>query len=160
HAPGQYLKMLVPSLAKQGIQSTVFTTEWAASWFFNSSREAQSQPMDFEADVKIASVEGDFAERASRIADALHTSGIQVAFFHASLAEQITGRVASMRAVPVQVNVNHGSDMDADLFDGRIHLFENAVRCTRFSDPAQWIPAASDIETRLQTSQPVTRKDI
>src|SRR5262245_10767590 len=54
-----YLKLLVASLRKQRIESVVFTTESAASWFFNPDRVAQSQPVDIEADVRIASVEGD-----------------------------------------------------------------------------------------------------
>jgi Glycosyl transferases group 1 len=156
----QYLKMLVASLKKHGIESTIFTTESAASWFFNAATVPQSQPMDIDAEVKIASVEGDFLERASRIAEALLTSGITVALFHASLAEQITARVAAMRPVTVQVNVDHGAAMDADLFDGYIHVFQNGMKRTRFSGPAQWIPPASDIEMRLAASQPVTRKDV
>src|SRR5262249_33628282 len=36
HGPSQYLKMLVPSLTKQAIHSTIFTTEWASSLFFYS----------------------------------------------------------------------------------------------------------------------------
>jgi len=122
--------MLIPSLRKQGIESTIFTTEWAASWFFNPNGVPQSQPIEIDAEVKIASVEGDFVERAARIAESLRASGIEVVFFHASLAEQITARVAAMRPVPVQVNVNHGSEMNADLFDGHIHLFENAMQRT------------------------------
>lgn len=160
HAPTQYLRMLIPSLRKQGIESTIFTTEWAASWFFNPNGVPQSQPIEIDAEVKIASVEGDFVERAARIAESLRASGIEVVFFHASLAEQITARVAAMRPVPVQVNVNHGSEMNADLFDGHIHLFENAMQRTRFSDHAEWIPLASDIEARLQAREPVTRQEI
>ena len=160
NASTQYLKTLVRSLRRQGIESTVFTTEWAASWFFNPVRAAQSQDVSIEAEVKIASVEGDFLERAARIAEGLRASGITVAFFHASLAEQITARVASMRPVRVQVNVNHGSEMDADLFDRYIHLFENDLRRTRFSGRAEWIPVASDVEERLHLRQAVTRKDM
>jgi glycosyltransferase involved in cell wall biosynthesis len=62
--------------------------------------------------------------------------------------------------VSVQVNVNHGSEMDADLFDARIHLFENAMQRTRFSGPAVWIPIVSDIEMRLQSREAVTRQEM
>jgi hypothetical protein len=161
HAPSQYVKMLTASLKRQGIQSTVFTTEWAASWFFNPAGVPQSQPFEIEATVNVASVEGDFLERAERIAQAVKSSGIKVAFFHGNLSEQITSRVAAMRPVPIQVNVNHGSEMDADILDGYIHLFHNAVERTRFSShPSEWIPLASDIETRLQMSEPVTRQSL
>jgi glycosyltransferase involved in cell wall biosynthesis len=160
HTPAHYLQVLTSSLKKQGIESTIFTTEWAASWFSNPAGIAQSQTIEIEAEVKVASVEGDFLDRASRIAEAIGSSGIEAAFFHASLAEQITARVASMRAVGIQVGVNHGSEMDADLFDARIHLFQNAIKRTRFPDRTQWIPPASDIEKRLQTSQAITRKDM
>ena len=161
HAPTQYVKMLVSSLKKQGIESTVFTTEWAASWFFNPTGDPQSQSVDLEADVKIAAVDGDFLQRAERIAAAIRSSGIQVAFFHGSLNEQITGRVAAMRPARVQINVNHGTEMDADVFNGRIHLFENAMLRTRFAnEPAEWIPLASDVESRLQMSDPVTRQEM
>jgi hypothetical protein len=159
HAPTQYVRMLVSSLKKQGIESTIFTTEWAASWFFNPDGDPQSQSVDLEADVKIATVDGDFLQRAERIADAIRSSGIQVAFFHGSLNEQITGRVAAMRPAPVQINVNHGTEMDADVFNGRIHLFQNAMQRTRFAnEPAEWIPLASDVEARMQMSEPVTRQ--
>lgn len=160
HAPTQYVKMLIPSLNRQGIRSTIFTTEWAASWFFNPSGVPQSEEAAIEADVRIASVEGDFVERAQRIADAIRASGIKVAFYHGSLTEQITARVAAMRPAPIQLNVNHGSEMDADLFDGQIHLFQNAMERTRFSHPAAWIPLASDIERRLEMSDPVTRQSM
>jgi predicted O-linked N-acetylglucosamine transferase (SPINDLY family) len=50
--------------------------------------------------------------------------------------------------------------MEADLFEGHIHLFRNALERTRSSHPAEWIPAASDIEQRLQMIQPVTRQSM
>jgi predicted O-linked N-acetylglucosamine transferase (SPINDLY family) len=160
HPPTRYLQLLVSSLNKLGIDSTVFTTEWSASWFFNSAGAAQSQRIDMNAEMKIASVEGDFEQRATRIAGELRASEISVAFFHTNLMEQISARVASLRPIPLQVNVNHDTEMDSDLFDGHIHLFENAMQRTRFSDPAQWIPPVSDIETRLQMTAPVTRQSI
>jgi Glycosyl transferases group 1 len=159
HAPTQYVKMLVSSLKKQGIQSTVFTTESAASWFFNPSGVPQSQPVELDADIKVGSVEGDFLQRAERAAEAIRSSGIRVAFFHGSLNEQITARVAAMRPARVQINVNHGTEMDVDVFDGRIHLFQNAMERTRFlSEPAEWIPLASEVETRIQMSDPLSRQ--
>jgi len=155
----RYVRMLSSSLKRQGIESTIFTTEWAASWFFNAAGMAKSEQVEIEASTNVASVEGDFIERAERIAEAIRASGIQMAFFHASLGEQITARVAAMRPAPVQVNVNHGTEMDADLFDGFIHLSQSAVAATRFpSHHAECIPPASDIETRLQTLEPVTRQ--
>jgi glycosyltransferase involved in cell wall biosynthesis len=115
--------------------------------------------MDLEAEVEIAAVEGDFVERAQRIANAIRKSGIQVAFYHAGLDEQITARVASFHPTPIQINVDHAGEMDADIFNGRIHLFQNGVERTRFSNaPSEWIPPASDIETRLQMSEPITRE--
>jgi len=152
-----YLKLLVASLRKQQIESVVFTTESTASWFFNPDRVAQSQSVDIDADVRIASVEGDFAERANLIAESLRSSGSAVAFFHSNLAEQITARVASMRPVAVQVNVNHDVEMEADIFDGRVHLFQRAMQDSLFSGPTQYIPPASDIDVRLQMCEPVTR---
>ena len=115
YGPARYLKMLAASLNHQGVRSTIFTTEWDASWFFNPAGEPHSQPMAIEADTHIASVEGDFVDRAEKIAEAIGASGIPVAFFHSSLAEQITARVAAMRPAPIQVNVNHGAEMAAGL---------------------------------------------
>lgn len=152
----EYIRMLVSSLKLQGIESTIFTTEWAASWFFNPVGLPQSRNSDIDATVSIASVEGNFTERAERIAQSIRDCGIRIAFFHADLTEQITARVAAMRPAPVQVNVNHGAEMEADLFDGRVHLSQAALQRTRFSRPAEWIPPASDIETRLRTTKPVT----
>jgi predicted O-linked N-acetylglucosamine transferase (SPINDLY family) len=128
NALSAYLKILVSSLRKQGIESTIFTTE----------------PADIEAEV----------QSASRIAEELRSSGIEIAFFHASLNDQITTRVASMRPAPVQINVNHGEELDAAVFDGRIDLFESARQ------QSEWIPPASDIETRLQVVSPVTRTEM
>ena len=161
HAPTQYLKLLCASLAEEGVESLIFTTEWAASWFFNPEGVAQSQDVGIAAPTFIASVEGDFEERADRIVDAIRTAGVQAAFYHASLAEQITARVASRRPAPIQVNVNHGSEMDADLFDGYIHLFHNALERTRISNRhMEWIPLASDIEDRLKAHLPATRASL
>jgi glycosyltransferase involved in cell wall biosynthesis len=161
HAPTQYVKMLCASLAKEGVESLIFTTEWAASWFFNPEGVTQSQEVDIAAQTFIASVEGDFEERADRIVDAIRASGVEAAFYHASLAEQITARVASRRPAPIQVNVNHGSEMDADLFDGYIHLFHNALERTRVTNRhMEWIPLASDIEERLKAHPPATRASL
>jgi hypothetical protein len=159
-APTQYIKMLTSGLKAQGIRSTVFTTESAASWFFNPAGVPQSQNVQIDADVKIASVEGDFIERAERIAQDIRLSGINVALFHGRLEDQISARVAALHPASIQFNVNYGSEMDADLFDGRIHLFQNALERTRFSRPAEWIPLASDIEKRLQMTEPVTRQSM
>jgi len=159
HAPAQYVKMLVSNLKKQGIASTIFTTEWAASWFFNPAAAPQSQPMELEGEVETAAVDGDFVQRAEKVAEAVRSSGIQVAFFHGSLNEQITARVAAMRPAAIQINVNHGTEMDVNVFDGRIHLFHNAMERTRFQDEhAEWIPLASDVETRIRMTEPLTRQ--
>jgi predicted O-linked N-acetylglucosamine transferase (SPINDLY family) len=59
----------------------------------------------------------------------------------------------------MQVNVNHGSEMDPALFDGFIHLFKNALARTRHKEtPSEWIPLASDIEDRLQAQPSYTRQ--
>jgi hypothetical protein len=160
HAPSTYIKMLASSLKLQGIESTVFTTESAASWFFNPAGVPQSRDMDIEASVKIGSVEGDFVERADRIAQHIRLSGINVAFFHGGLTEQITARVAALHPAPIQINVNYGTEMDADLFDGHIHVFRNALERVRFSQPAEWIPLASDIEKRLRMAEPLARQSM
>ncbi len=152
HGPSRYLQTLTSCLKSQLVESIVFTTEWASSWFFNPSGLPQSEPLEIDAEVRIASVEGDFCERADRIAESIRESGCQVAFFHANLAEQITARVAVRRPSPVQVSVNHDGEMDADLFDASIHLFRNSLERTRFPDRLnRWIPPASDIESRLAT---------
>jgi glycosyltransferase involved in cell wall biosynthesis len=161
HAPTQYVKMLCGSLAQEGVESLIFTTEWAASWFFNPEGVTQSQDVGIAAPTFIASVEGDFEERADRVVDSIRAAGVQAAFYHASLAEQITARVASRRPAPIQVNVNHGSEMDADLFDGYIHLFHNALERTRITNRhMEWIPLASDIEERLKAHPPATRASL
>jgi hypothetical protein len=156
----KYVEMLVAGLRGHGIESSVFTTESTASWFFNPAGVAQSKPVEMLADMKIASLDGDFVQRAARIAAAIKESGIDVAFFHAGLDEQITARVASLRPVPVQVNVNHSSEMDADFFSGRIHLFERGLKSTRFPGVAEWIPPFSNIESRIRQTETVTRRSM
>lgn len=160
HAPTQYVKLLAASLSAQGISSSVFTTEWAASWFFNPLGIPQTQ-QPVIPETTVASVDGDFLERAERIAAAIRSAGIQAAFYHASLSEQITARVAAMRPAPIQINVNHGSEMDPALFDGYIHIFQNALLRTRHGErPAEWIPLASDIEDRLSSARAMTREGL
>jgi glycosyl transferase family 1 len=160
-ATTRYVKLLASGLRQHGVQSTIFTTESAASWFFNPTGTPQSQTVAIDAEINVASVEGDFIERAKRVADLISRSGIPVAFFHGSLSEQITARVAAMRPAPLQVHVNHGTEMGLDVFDGCIHVFQNALTRSRFSSNlAEWIPLASDIETRLQMSSHVTRESL
>jgi len=161
HAPTQYVKMLCASLAQQGVESVIFTTEWAASWFFNPEGIPQSQDVGISSRAVIASVQGNFVERADRVVAAIRAAKVQAAFYHASLSEQITARVASEWPAPIQVNVNHGSEMDADLFNGYIHLFRNAQERTRHADHhMEWIPLASDIEDRLTAHPPATRASL
>ncbi len=161
HAPTQYVKALCASLAQEGVESLIFTTEWAASWFFNPVGVAQSQDAGIPSPTFIASVEGDFEERADRIVDAIRAANVQAAFYHASLSEQITARVASRWPAPIQVNVNHGSEMDADLFDGYIHLFHNALEQSRITNRhMEWIPLASDIDDRSTAHPPATRASL
>jgi glycosyltransferase involved in cell wall biosynthesis len=153
----EYVRMLSTSLKEHDVQSTIFTTEWASSWFFNSTVTSDSAA----AGTVIATTEGDFVERAAKVAAAIRATGAQVAFYHANLCEQITARVAAMRPAPVQVNVNHDSEMDADLFDGYIHLSKAALRSTRFTGhPAEWIPPASNIESRLHSQESVSRQSL
>src|SRR5262249_10408918 len=64
-----------------------------------------------------------FRSTAEKIAEAVRSSGIQVAFFHGSLNEQITARVAAMRPAAIQINVNHGTEMDVNVFDGWISIW-------------------------------------
>ena len=161
--PGQtvteYLKMLARSLRLQGIESTVFTTEATAAWFYSPTRRSHSQPLDFPGEVRIGGLEGDFVDRADRLCDAVQSAEFQATFFHEHLGDQIAARVASMRPSPVQVAINYGTDIDADLFDGRIHLFENSLKRARYgSKPAEWVPLTSDVESRLRICEPLTRQ--
>ena len=51
--------------------------------------------------------------------------------------------------------------MDADLFDGFIHVFQSGLEGTRFSNrAAEWIPTTSDIQARLRTSESVNRHSL
>lgn len=158
YPPARHVSMLVKSLRQQGVESLVFTTEWAASWFFNSAGEQQSPPSNDPA-ATIASVEGDFGERAARIASAIQASGAQAAFYYANLVEQITTRVAACRPAPIQVNVSYGTEMEPSLFDGYIHLTKQGLALTRHSaEPGIWIPPASDIEERMRECPPNLRQ--
>ena len=94
HAPGRQVNMLVKSLQGQGVEQRVFTTEWAASWFFNEGNVPQSEPSISVPGAVIASIEGNFIERAERIASAIRGSGADATFYHADFNEQITARVA------------------------------------------------------------------
>jgi predicted O-linked N-acetylglucosamine transferase (SPINDLY family) len=45
-------------------------------------------------------------------------------------------------------------------FDGNVYVLRSAFKHARTSHPAEWIPLTSDIETRLQRSEPVTRQSM
>jgi hypothetical protein len=161
HAPARHVEMLAKSFNQHGVQSQVFTTEWAASWFFNSSMVMQSRPSDFTVDAVVTSTSGNFSERADRVAAAIRASGIKVVFYHASHNEQITTRVASLRPAPIQINVVHAEEMDPAIFEGYVHLTRAGLSSTRHpSKPTTWIPAASNIEERLKACPPQLRQSV
>jgi hypothetical protein len=161
HAPSLYVQLLSKALRPRGIQSYVFTTEWAANWFFNPPGTRQSEAIEIEAQTVIAGIDGDFEERANRVAAAIRNAKIDIAFYHNSLTEQITTRVAALRPARLQINVNHAEEVAADLFNGFVHLFENGVRRTRFPfRPWRHISLISDIEERLSSCTSVTRQSL
>ena len=158
HAPARHLATLVESLKQQGVDSQVFTTEWDSSWFFNSNGAAHAQAQRLIPEAVVASVEGNFVDRAERVAAAIRQSGVETVFYHASFKEQITARVAAFRPGKIQVNVAHGIQMDADLFDGYIHLTRQGLAVGHHStQPREWIPPASDIAERVRACPPDMR---
>jgi len=141
HPPAAYVRLLVQSLKQHSIESIVFTTEWASSWFVNPAGSPETQNLDVGTEVRIASDEGDFNERAQRIADSIRAYGADVAFYHAGISEQITTRVATFRPAPIQVHVGRPNETVAAPFDVR----------------AGMLPS-SDIEDRMQANPPNTRQ--
>jgi len=90
---------------------------------------------------------------AERVAQEIRDAGPRIVFFHTSESDQSAAGVASLRVAPVQVNVNHGLEMEGDLCDGFIHLTQNAMSRSRLgSRPSVWIPPSSNIERELETS--------
>ena len=157
HEPARHLAQLIDSLSEQGVESQVFTTEWSSSWFFNTSDLSAEAPGTVSKGI-IASTAGNFIERAERIASAIRASDVDAAFYHADLNEQITARVAAFRAARLQVNVAYGMGMDADLFDGFIHLKKQGVVASHHStEPRIWIPAPADIAERVRACPPDMR---
>jgi glycosyltransferase involved in cell wall biosynthesis len=151
-----YIRLLIESLRSQGIESRVFTTESGAAWFNNPSTTPLTTAAATEAlavPVTVASVAGDFEQRSQRVADSIRDSGLPLIFYHSGFSDQIAARVAGIKPAPLQVSVNHETGMDANLFDGFIHLSRNALERSRHGElPAVWIPATSDIVRRLQGS--------
>jgi glycosyltransferase involved in cell wall biosynthesis len=156
HPQTIYIRLLIESLRAQGIESRVFTTESSVAWFMNASTTPLTAVNASEAlgvPLAIATIDGDFEQRAERVAGSIRESGLSLIFYHSGFSDQIATRVASIKPSPVQVNVNHGTGMVANLFDGVIHLHRNALqRSSHGAHTAMWIPATSDIERRLQTS--------
>jgi glycosyltransferase involved in cell wall biosynthesis len=102
-------------------------------------------------DAIIASTDGNFLERAERVAGAIRASGADAILYHAGFHEQITARVAAFRPGPVQVNVAYGVQMDADLFDGFILQTKQGVAAGHHSTARrEWIPPGCDIADRLR----------
>ncbi len=151
HAPSLYVQLMAQAMADHGIRSSVFTTEWASDWFFNPPGR-QSQPIEVEAETVVGPEEGNFLARAKSVAAAIRDRDIDIAFYHCGPTEQITVRVATLRPTPIQINVNHATEVDADIFDGFAHLFQNGMERSRFRHrPSRWIPLISDIEERLES---------
>ncbi len=138
-----YIRMLARELSTLGVESTVFTTEATSAWFVHPSGTAGTG--ESESEVLIASTEGDFKERARRIAATVHALDLPVVFFHGDLSDQIAACVAGIDTGAVHVNVAHERVMDADLFSGFVHLLQPSLEASRFkSHPAVCIPAAPD----------------
>ena len=158
HPPARQVAALVDSLRQLGVESQVFTTEWASFWFFNANGVHDESEL-LLPDAVIASTEGNFLERAARIAEAIRVSGADAILYHAGFHEQITARVAAFRPGPVQVNVSYGIQMDADLFDGFVLQTNRGVAAGHHSPaPRQWIPPVSDIADRLRACPPNMRQ--
>jgi len=159
----RYLKVLVESLKASGIESSVFTTEAQAAWFFNPAKVTLSESgvLGAGTSVVVGSVEGDFMERSERIAQAIRDRGIPLVLYHGDLTDQIATRVAAFRPAVIQVNVAHGCEMDADLFEARIHLTQNgAARSPYTQRPSTWIPPSCEIEQRITSGEFQTRHSI
>jgi hypothetical protein len=151
YRPARQLRLLVKSLRAAGIESQVFTTEWAASWFCSPSGVIQSKTPQMVDDAVVGAVNGSFLERAERIASAIRSAGAPVAFYHANLTEQITARVAAFRPAAIQINVAHDDEMEPELFDGYIHLTKQGLAATRHHEkPCAWIPGSSDLAERIE----------
>ena len=148
-----YVGDLCRSLADVDVESCVFTTENHSAWFFSPTGPNEHSVVRIESEVRVASLEGDFFERADRIASEISEFGSDIVLYHSDLGEQITTRVAALRPAPLQVNVNHDVEMDADLFDGAVHLFRDGLEGTRFEDRlSRWIPPVSDVQSRLDAA--------
>jgi hypothetical protein len=157
HEPARHLGLLIESLRQQGVESQVFTTEWASSWFFNTNG-VHAQTTGAIPETVIASTAGNFIERAERIAASIRAADIDAAFYHADFNEQITARVAAFRPARLQVNVAYGTGMDADLFDGFIHVKRQGSTASHHStEPRIWVPAPSDIAERVRACPPDMR---
>ena len=161
HAPSLYIQLLAASLEQSGVKSHVFTTEWTSSWFFNPPGVVQSNPPPVDAGVTVARIEGDFFDRAERIAETIRESDIDVVLYHCGASEQITVRVAALHPASIQINVNHAEEVSADLFEGFAHLFQNGLERTLLPHrPKRWIPLISDIEDRLKAAKPMKRSEL
>ena len=158
HEPARHVALLIESLRQQGVESQVFTTEWASSWFFNTNGIPAQSP-DVLRGAIVASTEGNFVERAERVAAAIRAADVEAVFYHADLNEQITARVAAFRPATLQVNVAYGVGMDADLFNGFVHLKKQGMAASHHStEPRVWIPAPSDIAERVRACPPDMRQ--
>jgi hypothetical protein len=143
HLPAAYVRMLARSFRQHGVEAIVFSTECSASWFVNPVGAPEAQNLDMGVETVIASADGDFAERAERIAAAIRAYAVDAAFYHAGLDEQITCRVAAWRPAPVQIHVGPAGEFDAAFLDGQTGILP-----------------ASDIEERLQAHPLSTRQEM
>jgi len=141
YRPAVYLRMLTQSLSEHDVESIVFTTEWSTSWFMNPAGSPEAKNLDVGVEALIASADGDFNERAERVAASIRAYGLDVAFYHAGIHEQITTRVAALRPAAIQVHVGRPVETVAALFDLQAGILP-----------------ADDIEGRMRNHPPHTRQ--
>jgi predicted O-linked N-acetylglucosamine transferase (SPINDLY family) len=160
--PTRHLQMLCDGLRTWSADSAVFSTEWAASWFFNSPGAGHSEKVSIRgaASTWQPALESDFLDRARAVSDAVRAYDPDVAVYHASFFEQIASRVAAFRPAPLQVHINYGREMDVGVFDARIHCSRQALTDTRYPASVQWIPCASDVLERMAAEEPISRRSI
>ena len=159
----RYLRILVESLNTRGIESLIFTTEANAAWFINPTASPITPAAGGRVNgrIAVATLEGDFLQRAEDLANAIQNFALPVVFYHTNLSDQIATRVAGMRPSPLQVTVNHSIEVDSGLFDGVIHFSRHGLELGRKrSGISEWIPPASDIERRLEVQPFESRESL
>ncbi len=164
HAPTKMILNELRNINHNQFGMHIFTTEWAANWFFSAHipDDLQSHYEDLNNMIKtdlktklfINEIKDDFLTRSIQICKSIIENKIDILVVNATDSEAITLMVALIKPVPVMLNAVHGGAMFINNFDGIIQLQkDDFIKDTEI--PQYYISITSDIQFEDSRQQDV-----